>query len=97
MDDLKGRQQLYNGFGDALARGFELAIMPFLFGGLGWFLDRVFGWTPVLTIALTIFSIVGLAVRTYFGYEAEMRAHEEGAPWAKARVAGSAGKAGKAE
>jgi hypothetical protein len=82
MDDLKGRQQLYNGFGDTLARGFEIALTPFLFGGLGWFLDRVLGWTPILTIALAVFAIIGLAVRTYYRYEEEMRVHEEDAPWA---------------
>jgi hypothetical protein len=92
MDDLKGRQQLYNGFGDTLARGFEIALTPFLFGGLGWFLDRVLGWTPVLTIALAVLAIVGLAVRTYYRYEEEMRAHEQNAPWATRQAGRNGGR-----
>lgn len=83
MDDLNGRQELFNGFGESLARGFELAIMPFLFGGIGWLLDRAFGMTPVLTIVFSVFCLIGLAVRMYYAYDSEMRAHEANAPWAR--------------
>jgi hypothetical protein len=83
VDDLKGKQQLYNGFGDTLARGFELAVIPFLFGGIGLLLDTVLGIRPVLTIVFSVFAIAGLSVRTYYGYETAMRAHEVGTPWAR--------------
>jgi len=84
VDDRKARQELYNGFGDALARGFELAVMPLLFGGIGFLLDRWLGLLPVMTIVLTLFCLVGLGVRMYYGYDAEMKAHERNAPWARA-------------
>ena len=84
MDDLRGRQELYNGFGDTLARGFEIAVIPILFGFLGWFLDRRFNTMPVLTILLAVFALVGMAVRMYFEYETEMNAHEVGSPWGRA-------------
>jgi F0F1-type ATP synthase assembly protein I len=83
VDELKARQQLYNGFGDTLSRAFELAVMPFLFGGLGYLLDRWLGIVPVLTIILTLMCLVGLGVRMYYGYEADMRAHEANAPWGR--------------
>jgi len=86
VDDLKGRQELYNGFGDTLARGFELAVMPFLFGGIGYGLDLLFGTKPFLTIAFAVFAIVGLSVRTYYGYETAMRAHEATKPWGRRPV-----------
>jgi F0F1-type ATP synthase assembly protein I len=83
VDDLKARQDLYNGFGDTLAKGFELAVTPVLFGGIGYLLDRYFGLTPVLTLVLFVLSVVGLGVRMYYGYVAEMEAHESNAPWAR--------------
>lgn len=83
MDDLRGRQELYNGFGDTLARGFEIAVIPILFGGLGWFLDHRLGTMPVLTIILAAFALVAMAVRTYFAYDAEMRAHDATSPWGR--------------
>jgi F0F1-type ATP synthase assembly protein I len=83
VDDLKAKQDLYNGFGDTLAKGFELAVTPVLFGGIGYVLDRFLGVTPVLTLVLFVLSVVGLGVRMYYGYVAEMEAHELNAPWAR--------------
>ena len=85
MDDLKGRQELYNGFGNSLSRAIELVMTPTLFGLLGLLLDHIFGITPVLTIVLVLFAISGLAVRMYYGYNEEMRVHEANAPWARSR------------
>jgi len=33
-------QHLYNGFGNALARGFELVVTPALFALIGYFIDH---------------------------------------------------------
>jgi hypothetical protein len=87
VDDLKGRQELYNGFGETMTRGIELAVMPFLFGGIGFGLDLLFGTKPLLTIAFALFAIVGLSVRTYYGYETAMRAHEADKPWGRPATA----------
>jgi hypothetical protein len=88
VDDLRGRQELYNGFGDTLARGFEIAVIPILFGAFGWFLDRRLGTMPLLTIVLAVFALVAMAVRTYFAYDAEMRAHEATSPWGRSPRSG---------
>lgn len=82
---LAERRAVYNGFGDGLARAFELAVTPALFGGLGWLLDRALGLTPLLTIVLFLFGVVGTSYMAWFRYEEEMRRHEQDAPWARRR------------
>jgi hypothetical protein len=79
--DENGRRDLYNGFGDTLARGFEMAATPAIFGAGGYFVDRYFGILPVCTILFTIVCVVGMFVRAYYGYAEAMKAHEENAPW----------------
>jgi F0F1-type ATP synthase assembly protein I len=74
--ELRDRRETYRGFGDALARAIELVVTPLLFGLGGHFLDRWLGTSPLLLIVFVAFAVVGLAVRTYYAYETEMRAHE---------------------
>lgn len=82
--DLRDKRDLYNGFGNGLSRAFELAVTPAVFGGMGYALDRAFGLVPVLTIVLLLLSLAGMFVRMWYGYDAEMKAHEASGPWAKA-------------
>ena len=89
MDDLKGRQELYNGFGDSLSRAIELVVTPLIFGLVGLLLDHVLGITPLLTIVFALFAIAGLSVKMYFAYDQQMKAHEASAPWARPKRAGS--------
>ena len=85
MDELKARRGLYNGFGDALARGFEIAVTPFLVAALGFVIDRLTGLLPVFTIIFAVVGLVGVGIHTYFSYDAKMREEEAGAPWAGGR------------
>jgi F0F1-type ATP synthase assembly protein I len=78
--NLRDRQQLNHGFGDAMSRAFEIAVTPVIFGLLGFWLDHVFGTQPVLTVALAVFAVVGMFVRSWIGYDAEMRRHEAELP-----------------
>jgi hypothetical protein len=49
------RRDLYNGFGDAYSRAFEMVVTPAIFGLIGWFLiDARLGTRPVFTLALGI-------------------------------------------
>ena len=59
----------------------ELVLTPVLFAGIGYVLDRVLGTVPVFTVLLGVFAVVGMFVRAYYRYEAEMRRHEADAPW----------------
>lgn len=60
-----------------LSNGAELAgvILVFFFGGLG--LDAWLNTAPWFTIGLTIFGIVGVFVRAWYAYAAEMDRHQQ--------------------
>ena len=79
--DLRERRQLTGGFGDALARAFELACTPVLFALLGHFLDGKLGTGSLLTVGLAVFAILGTLLKMWFRYVEDMKAHEAGAPW----------------
>ena len=80
--DLKARQEMNQGFGNALALAVEMVMTPMLFALLGWALDRWLGTGPVFLILLALFGAVGMALKTYYAYVEKMRQHEQEAPWA---------------
>ncbi len=61
---------------DNIGRGMDLALVTLVFLGVGYVLDRVFDTKPVFMIAMVVLAIVGLTARMWYGYEAQMRAHE---------------------
>jgi F0F1-type ATP synthase assembly protein I len=81
--ELRDRRETYRGFGDGLARAFEIAMMPVIFGAGGWALDRWLGTTPLCIIVTVLVAVVGLAVRSYYAYVAEMQVHDADAPWSR--------------
>ncbi len=91
--DLRSKRETYNGFGEALARGFELALTPAIFGGLGWLVDRWAGTAPLLLVTFVLLAFAGMFVRIWIGYDTEMRRHEANAPWAPKRNRESGGAA----
>lgn len=85
---MDGRQssakgQMYRGMGDGFSRAFELALVPAIFGLAGYWLDQRLGVLPVLTIVAVLLAVVGLAARTWYGYDAQMRRLEAEGPWAR--------------
>lgn len=83
---LAARQETFKGFGDGLALAFELALTPLIFGLIGYGLDRWLGLLPVLTVVLVLLCIVGLSMRMWFEYDAQMKVHEAAGPWARRPV-----------
>ena len=83
MERTDHRQGLYQGYGDTLARAFELVVTPLVLGFLGHLADSRLGTAPLLTIALGAFGVVGMFVKLWLGYVAAMKAEEEAAPWRK--------------
>jgi hypothetical protein len=67
--DQNDKRDLYNGFGDGLARAFEYAVTPAIFGVLGYLLDRAIGTVPVLTIVLALICVVGMFLKTWYTYD----------------------------
>ena len=76
----RDRQGLWNGYGTTLTRAFEFALTPIVFGLLGAGLDHLVGTWPLFMILFGLFAVVGLAVRSYYAYVAEMAEHEKQLP-----------------
>ena len=81
MDDLAERQDLYKGFGNTLARAFELVVTPVIFGVAGYLIDRALGVLPIFTIVFAVLALVGVTARMYYTYKADMDAIDAAAPW----------------
>lgn len=79
--DLRERRELNRGFGDTLARAFEFAAAPAVFGALGYLADGALGTKPVITIIAVVLAFVGAFVRFWYGYDAEMKIREAEGPW----------------
>lgn len=86
MFDLRAKQETNRGFGNAYGRGIDIALTPVVFGGLGWIVDRIVGTHLVFAIGFAVFAVIGLFVRTWIGYDADMRREEELLP-GRAKVA----------
>jgi len=74
--DLQGRRELNQGFGDSLARAFELVLTPVLVGGIGWFIDSKLGTKPFIALGLFLFTVVYLFWKLFARYDAAMKAKE---------------------
>ena len=66
--DLGERRELNNGFGTALSRAFEFALIPLLFAIPGWLLDRWLGTGPFLALVTGLFGLAGITARMWFEY-----------------------------
>jgi F0F1-type ATP synthase assembly protein I len=76
-------QKLYSGFGNALGTAVELAGVTVIFALIGLWLDSRFGTRPGFFLGGILFAVIGLGVRAYYTYNAEMAREEEGKPWAR--------------
>jgi hypothetical protein len=80
---LNDKRAMNQGFGDGLARAFELVATPAVFGALGYLIDRIAGTMPVFTVVLGVFGLVGTFLRAWYGYDSEMRALESSGRWVR--------------
>jgi F0F1-type ATP synthase assembly protein I len=71
----------YRGLDDGWTRAIEMVLTPIIAGAIGYALDRAFGTLPLLTILFVVAAMVAAFAKMYYSYDAEMRAHEAGAPW----------------
>ncbi len=81
--DLRARQKMNRGYADSTSRGIELALVPVVFGGMGWLVDRLAGTSPIFTLGFIVFGFVGIFIKMWLGYDAEMKKEEEGAVWSR--------------
>lgn len=74
--DLRAKRELHDGFGESLAKAFEMVVTPLIFGFFGFLLDRRLGTRPLFMIALAI-VVFGYFVWKFWGeYERQMQRHE---------------------
>ncbi len=90
------KRDLYNGFGDSLARAVEFVAVPAVFGFFGHVLDGAVGTASIFTVAFVVFAFAGTMVRSYYAYEAAMKEHETRSPWRRPPVATTTTVAGTA-
>ncbi len=57
---------------DSFGRGMDIALTVALFFGIGFFLDRWLGTTPIFMIVLTILAVVGFFISLKYRYDATM-------------------------
>jgi len=75
--ELPDRREMYNGFGDTLARAFELVLTPAIFAGLGYLLDGAVGTRPLFMVTFFVVAFVALSWRMWMEYDQRMRSMEE--------------------
>lgn len=61
----------------AVSQGFETAGVVLVFVLIGLFIDRKFDTTPVFTLVLTLFALVGQFTKMYLVYTDRMKSLEE--------------------
>jgi F0F1-type ATP synthase assembly protein I len=66
------RRQLTDGFGNALAKAFELAFTPAIFGFLGWLLDRRLGTEPLFLLLFVVIVFAYEVWKLLFAYSTEL-------------------------
>ena len=87
------RRRAYAAASDGQNQAFEFAIIPAVFGLVGYGLDRWIGIVPVFTIVMAILAFVGLGVRAWYQYDAKMGVLERDGLWNRS-TSGEAGTTG---
>lgn len=85
------RRQLNRGFGDGFTNAVEIALVPAIFGGLGWLADRLLGTGPFLFIGLLTFGFVGITLKLWLRYDAAMAREEADKIWNRPRRTATTG------
>jgi F0F1-type ATP synthase assembly protein I len=63
--------------GTPVSNGAELAVGLLVFFLIGFLLDMWLDTQPIFMIVLSVFSILGMGVRTYYAYNEQMKLHED--------------------
>lgn len=70
------RRDLYNGFGDTLARAFEVVFTPLVFGVIGYWIDGRTHTRPLFALTFGILVLVYTLWKLAKGYMTAMEAEE---------------------
>jgi len=75
------RQKLNRGYADGFSGAVEIALVPVVFGGLGWLVDRAAGTAPVFLLAFVVFAFVGVGAKLWLRYDKDMAKEEADKIW----------------
>jgi len=79
--DQDDRRKVNQGFGASLSHAFEIAMVPLVFGALGWLVDRLLGTAWVFASVFAVIGLAGTFVKLYYAYCHEMLHLEASGPW----------------
>ena len=82
MQQARSQRGLYQGFGDANTRAFELVLVPVIFGLIGFAVGNAVGAAKLVALAFGVFGLVGVLIKAFYEYKAEMAKQDKGKPWA---------------
>ena len=71
----------WEGFSNALSHAVELVGTTVIFVLAGLWIDGRIGTRPLFTVVLGLLAVIGLGVRAYYTYMAQIAREEEGKPW----------------
>ncbi len=77
-------RDLYRGMDDGYTHAMELALTPFVAGGIGYALDRIIATVPVFTIVFMLIAVVATVIKMFYAYDIKMKAHDAESPWGRA-------------
>lgn len=75
------RRHLNQGFGASLTNAFEIAMVPAVFAGFGWLIDRLLGTGWLITAVFAVVGLAGTFVKLYYRYTADMVRLEQAGTW----------------
>ena len=77
------QREIRQGFGDAMAAAFELAVTPAIFGFLGWMIDRKLEVFPLFTLVFVLVTVTYATWRLYQNYSLRLdeAAQERRSTW----------------
>jgi F0F1-type ATP synthase assembly protein I len=79
----RDRRETWHGYSNAFSQAFEIVATLVIFTLLGLWIDGRLDTRPTFTVVLALFAVVGISVRTYYAYKAQVARDEEGKPWLK--------------
>jgi F0F1-type ATP synthase assembly protein I len=77
----RDQRATWHGYSSAFQQAFEIVATLVFFVLLGLWIDGRIGTRPLFTVTLALFAVVGISLRTYFAYKAQVERDEEGKPW----------------
>ena len=79
--DQDERRRLNQGFGGSLTNAFEIAMIPAVFAGAGWLVDRLLGTGWIVAAVFAVVGLAGTFAKLYYRYCGTMVRLEEAGPW----------------